>query len=289
MLLRYFQHDNIVHLAGSPLPTCYEQFKEIYLVQELMETNLGEVIKHPNLSDAHREYFTLQILSGLQAIHSAHVIHRDLKPSNILVNISSICQLKICDFGLARVLDTTESDSKFLTEEVVTLWYRAPEIMIKPTKYDQAVDLWSVGCILSEMICGKVLFPGFDAPDQLGRILHMNGKLSEEDTAFIPSRLTRKYLHNLTLPNPPTPLNTVCRDCPGSAGDLLQKLLTFNPEKRITVAEALSHSYLEGYYRPDDEPCAKPIPKDAFTFEEGVYGLNQDQLKRLVWEEIKTS
>lgn len=110
------------------------------------------------------QYFLYQLLRGLKFIHSANVLHRDLKPSNLLLNAN--CDLKICDFGLAR----TTSETDFMTEYVVTRWYRAPELLLNCSEYTAAIDVWSVGCILMEIIRREPLFPGKDYVQQLALI-----------------------------------------------------------------------------------------------------------------------
>lgn len=102
-----------------------------------------------------------QILRGLKYIHSANVLHRDLKPSNLLLNAN--CDLKIADFGLAR----TTSETDFMTEYVVTRWYRAPELLLNSSEYTSAIDVWSVGCIFAEIMTREPLFPGKDYVHQL--------------------------------------------------------------------------------------------------------------------------
>ena len=114
------------------------------------------------------QYFLYQILRGLKYIHSANVLHRDLKPSNLLLNAN--CDLKICDFGLARV--TSESD--FMTEYVVTRWYRAPELLLNSSDYTTAIDVWSVGCIFMELMDRKPLFPGRDHVHQLRLLMEVS-------------------------------------------------------------------------------------------------------------------
>lgn len=160
-----------------------------YLVQELMEADLHQIIRSGQpLTDAHFQYFVYQICRGLKYIHSANVLHRDLKPGNLLVNAD--CELKICDFGLARGYSASpEGNAGFMTEYVATRWYRAPEIMLSFQKYTKAskvfiecicsfsayiskklvfflsfcvVDMWSVGCIFAEMLGGRPLFKGRD-------------------------------------------------------------------------------------------------------------------------------
>lgn len=121
---------------------------------------MHRVIRTQELSDDHCQYFIYQTLRALKAMHSANVLHRDLKPSNLLLNAN--CDLKVCDFGLARSAASTEDNSGFMTEYVATRWYRAPEIMLTFKEYTKAIDVWSVGCILAEMLNGKPLFPGKD-------------------------------------------------------------------------------------------------------------------------------
>lgn len=178
-LLRYFNHENIISILDIQKPRNYESFNEVYLIQvrassaytmtapkltallqELMETDMHRVIRTQDLSDDHCQYFIYQTLRALKAMHSANVLHRDLKPSNLLLNAN--CDLKVCDFGLARSAASQEDNSGFMTEYVATRWYRAPEIMLTFKEYTKAIDVWSVGCILAEMLSGKPLFPGKD-------------------------------------------------------------------------------------------------------------------------------
>ena len=159
-LLRYFNHENIISILDIQKPRNFESFFEVYLIQELMETDMHRVIRTQELSDDHCQYFIYQTLRALKAMHSANVLHRDLKPSNLLLNAN--CDLKVCDFGLARSAASTEDNQGFMTEYVATRWYRAPEIMLTFKEYTKAIDVWSVGCILAEMLSGKPLFPGKD-------------------------------------------------------------------------------------------------------------------------------
>ena len=110
------------------------------------------------------QYFLYQLLRGLKYIHSSNILHRDLKPSNLLLNAN--CDLKICDFGLAR----TTSETDFMTEYVVTRWYRAPELLLNCSEYTAAIDIWSVGCIFMEILKREPLFPGRDYVQQLNLI-----------------------------------------------------------------------------------------------------------------------
>ena len=173
-LLKHLKHENIVGIVDMmpPMMRYVDDFKDVYIVSELMETDLYRIIySKQSLSLDHVQYFIYQVLRALKYIHSANVLHRDLKPSNLLVN--SNCDLKVCDFGLARgVLDSdqmrdTSKQQVMLTEYVVTRWYRAPEIMLACHEYDKPVDVWSTGCILAELLARKPYFPGEDYIDQV--------------------------------------------------------------------------------------------------------------------------
>lgn len=171
-LLKHFRHENIVGIVDMMPPTAryLEDFHDVYIVADLMETDLHRIIySKQKLSIDHVQYFIYQVLRGLKYIHSADVIHRDLKPSNLLVN--SNCDLKICDFGLARGIHEAHAEGKggtmLLTEYVVTRWYRAPEIMLACHEYSKPIDMWSVGCIFAELILRKPYFPGDDYIDQV--------------------------------------------------------------------------------------------------------------------------
>ena len=173
-LLKHLRHENIVGILDMMPPSvrCLEDFHDVYIVADLMETDLHRIIySKQKLSIDHVQYFIYQLLRGLKYIHSADVIHRDLKPSNLLVN--SNCDLKICDFGLARGINQGQSEGKggtmLLTEYVVTRWYRAPEIMLACHEYSKPIDIWSVGCIFAELIQRKPYFPGDDYIDQVCR------------------------------------------------------------------------------------------------------------------------
>ncbi|KAL9328724.1 hypothetical protein ACSQ67_003727 [Phaseolus vulgaris] len=161
-LLRHMDHENIIAIRDIIRPPRKDAFNDVYIVYELMDTDLHHIIRSDQpLNDDHCQYFLYQLLRGLKYVHSANVLHRDLKPSNLLLNAN--CDLKIADFGLARV--TSETD--FMTEYVVTRWYRAPELLLTCSEYTSAIDVWSVGCIFGEVMTREPLFPGKDYVHQL--------------------------------------------------------------------------------------------------------------------------
>ncbi|ANB11693.1 mitogen-activated serine/threonine-protein kinase FUS3 [Sugiyamaella lignohabitans] len=282
-LLRHFNHENIISILDIQKPPAYDPFQEVYLIQELMETDMYRVIGSQTLSDDHCQYFIYQTLRALKAMHSANVLHRDLKPSNLLLNAN--CDLKVCDFGLARSAASTDDNFGFMTEYVATRWYRAPEIMLTFQEYTKAIDMWSVGCILAEMLSGRPLFPGKDYHHQLMLILDVLGTPTMEDYYAVKSRRAREYIRSLPFKKK-TPFRALFPNANLLAVDLLDKMLAFNPSKRITVEEALKHPYLEQYHDPDDEPTATPIPQEFFDFDRKKDELTTEELKRMIYDEI---
>lgn len=275
-MLRHFHHENIISLLGIQKPRGYEKFNDVYLIQELMETDMHRVIHSQELSDDHCQYFIYQTLRGLKAIHSAGILHRDLKPSNLLLNAN--CDLKICDFGLARLTASIEDHQGFMTEYVATRWYRAPEIMLSFKEYTKAIDIWSVGCILAEMLNGKALFPGKDYHHQLSLILDVLGTPTKEDRDGIKSHRAQEYIKSLPFKEKRSWRAIFPRALDLSL-DLLERLLTFDPTKRISVEEALEHPYLEPYHDLEDEPTAAHIPEALFDFDKDQDSLGKEGLK----------
>lgn len=279
-LLRHFSHENVIALKDVYIPERHRNnIQDVYTVTELMDTDLHQVISSGQLlTDEHMQYFTYQILRALKHIHAANVIHRDLKPSNILLNGN--CDLKICDFGLAR-----EVRSGFLTAYVMTRWYRAPEIMLSERSYTNAVDMWSVGCILGEMIAKQPLFPGNDYVQQLKLVTDLIGSPSEEEIETIPSDHAQRFVRNHLMNRPRKSLSELFPNAPELLRDLLNQMLVFDPRRRISVADALRHPYLESLYSLDDDPEYV----DPFSFEyDGVDNLDKDTLKSAIWQEAQS-
>lgn len=256
-LLRQLVHPNLIRLYDvlRPERLCY--LEDIYLVTDLMETDLHRVIHSTQtLTDEHVAHFMRQILRALAYLHSADILHRDLKPSNILV--TSTCELKVCDLGLARYVDYSQAKEKKgasgmehfveLTEYVVTRWYRAPEILLDGCRYDKPSDLWSAGCILAELLGRKPLFPGSSTTNQLNKIFNVLGTPDVVYIANIHKEAAQKWLHRQRR-RPKIPFTELYPNANLLAIDLLEKLLVYEPAKRITAAEALRHPYLMEAFR----------------------------------------
>ena len=280
---RLMQHDNILGIQTIQLPASREDLNEIYVVVDLMETDLNTVIRSKQvMEDEHCQFFMYQILRGLKYLHSASVLHRDLKPSNLLVNSS--CDLKICDFGLARAdLPFLKVRAASMTDYVATRWYRAPEALLNYRIYTKSIDIWSVGCILGELLLRCPLLPGTSAENQLELIFDFVGTPGDEEIREIPNPLSRDKVMRV-VKRPRKDLDAMFANSNPMAVDLLRRMLVFDPRKRITVDEALEHPYLDQFRMQDDEPTTECVSYFDFAFEREV--LDMQQLKDMIYEEI---
>ncbi|CAL1608401.1 unnamed protein product [Knipowitschia caucasica] len=272
-LLKHMKHENVIGLLDTFSPsTSLEEFNDVYLVTHLMGADLNNIVKCQKLTDDHVQFLIYQILRGLKYIHSADIIHRDLKPSNLAVNED--CELKILDFGLARHTDDE------MTGYVATRWYRAPEIMLNWMHYNMTVDIWSVGCIMAELLTGRTLFPGTDHINQLQQIMRLTGTPPASLISRMPSHEARNYINSLAH-MPKRNFADVFIGANPLAVDLLEKMLVLDTDKRITAPEALAHPYFAQYHDPDDEPEAEPYDQSFESRE-----LEIDEWKRLTYEEV---
>ncbi|XP_038871570.1 mitogen-activated protein kinase 14A-like isoform X2 [Salvelinus namaycush] len=262
-LLKHMKHENVIGLLDVFTPaTSLEEFNDVYLVTHLMGADLNNIVKCQKLTDDHVQFLIYQILRGL----------KDLKPSNLAVNED--CELKILDFGLARHTDDE------MTGYVATRWYRAPEIMLNWMHYNMTVDIWSVGCIMAELLTGRTLFPGTDHINQLQQIMRLTGTPPDSVISRMPSHEARNYINSL----PQMPKRNFADVFVGAnplAVDLLEKMLVLDTDKRITASETLAHPYFSQYHDPDDEPESEPYDQSFESRE-----LEIEEWKRLTYEEV---
>ncbi|KAJ7706041.1 CMGC/MAPK protein kinase [Mycena rosella] len=249
-LLKFFSetclNENIISILDIIKPPTLDSFTEIYF-------------RTQHLTDDHCQYFVYQTLRTLKSIHSTDIVHRDLKPANLLLNAN--CDLKVCDFGLARSVKTSSTSGKeagLMTEYVATRWYRAPEIILSFKMYTK-------------------LRPGRDYSHQLDLILDVGCTPSLDECYAITSRRSRDYIRALPIKKRRA-FPTLFPSASAEAIDFLSKTLTFDSKKRMSVHEALEHPYLAAYHDAEDEPIVTPLSPSYFH-------LTKDQLKEFLYEE----
>merc|ERR1712093_278191 len=273
-------HDNVVQLLDVMKA---DNDRDIYLVFEFLETDLHAVIRANILEDIHKQYILYQMLKALKYMHTAEVLHRDLKPSNLLLN--SECFLKVADFGLARSIASLENDAvenPVLTDYVATRWYGAPEILLGSTRYTKGVDMWSVGCILGELLGGKPMFPGTSTMNQLDRIIEVTGRPSQDDIEAIDSPFAATMLESLPRTQP-TRLQEMFPHASEDALDLLRQLLQFNPHKRIDTRGALNHPYVAAFHNEEEEIACEKVIKISID-DDHKYSISE--YRNVLYQEI---
>ncbi|KAG9324175.1 hypothetical protein KVV02_007404 [Mortierella alpina] len=254
-LLKELQHSSVVQL----LDIIHDESK-LYLVFEFLDVDLKKYMDNvytltgAGLPLHHVKRYLFQLIQGVEFCHSRRILHRDLKPQNLLIDDKR--RLKLADFGLARAFGIP---LRTYTHEVITLWYRAPEILLGARHYSTAVDMWSVGCIFSEMITKKPLFPGDSEIDELFRIFKIRGT---------PNPTTWPGVESLKDWNPNFPqwdrvplIQLLPTLCPAGL-DLLEQMIEYNPAKRISAKRALLHPYFDEVRgpRPQSSHLTRPAP-----------------------------
>ncbi|KAF2897270.1 hypothetical protein ILUMI_08910 [Ignelater luminosus] len=235
------------------------------LVMEYLPSSLYDVLRDTDnpLNEAQIKCYMKMLLFGVKYMHENHIMHRDLKPANLL--IAQDGTLKIADFGLARIYVKNEPNRQY-SHQVATRWYRAPELLYGSHNYTTAVDMWAVGCIMSELYNKTPLFPGETDIEQLAIVLHTLGTPNEESwpgLAKLPdyNKITFSYSSGLSW-------NAIVPDIADESLDLIKNFLLYNHCKRLNAREALNHAYffikplacsLTEMLKPDSiKPCEMP-------------------------------
>ncbi|XP_014003681.1 mitogen-activated protein kinase 12 [Salmo salar] len=272
-LLKHMKHENVIGLVDVfTADLSLDRFHDFYLVMPFMGTDLGKLMKLQQLSEDKVQFLVYQMLKGLKYIHSAGIIHRDLKPGNLAVNQE--CELKILDFGLAR-----QADSE-MTGYVVTRWYRAPEVILSWMHYTQTVDIWSVGCIMAEMLSGKPLFKGNDHLDQLTEIMKITGTPTQEFITKLQSQDAKNYVKSLPKVQKKD-LQALFSTVNPQAVTVIERMLLLDPESRVTAAAALALPYFSEFREPEEETEAQPYDHSVDNSD-----LPLEQWKRHTFTEI---
>lgn len=231
-ILKSLNHINLISLKDVRTSTV-----PLYLAFEYIDFDLAKLLDRsayisPNLLRS----YAFQMLAGIYYLHSHRIIHRDIKPENMLITKKGV--LKICDFGMARYFAVP---MRPYTKGVVTLWYKAPELIIGGF-YELSIDIWSVGCILFEMITNVPLFPGEGQMDQINKIFSTLGTPSEDEYPGVRDKLKQKF--NMDIPDyKGCDLAEMMSGADDLLIDLVMRMLRFDPMKRISAKEALNHPY----------------------------------------------
>lgn len=350
-ILRYLNHPNVVKIRTVIPPKDFDRFNELYVVMEHAQSDLKKLVKSPvHLDHDHIQLIIYNILCGMKYIHSANILHRDLKPANILLNED--CEVKICDFGLARSIPDEKNQIDTIIEEdeeaptsqpqvtstanlphhppkltrssklavkreltghVVTRWYRAPELILLEREYTKAIDVWSIGCVVAEL-CGMLksnaptfmdrspLFPGNSCfplspdhhtkmrragfpssnTDQLNVIFEVIGTPNETELDFITDDKALMYLRSFGQ-REKKEFALIYPHSHGNVIQLMERMLLFDPRKRISVTEALASPYFDDIRDPSKELDAE-VPAD-FEFEH-IEDITAQQLRHYFIEEI---
>jgi len=236
-LLKQLQHPNIVRLYDV-----VHTEKKLTLVFEFLDQDLKKYLDacgDNGLEPYTIKSFLYQLLQGIAYCHQHRVLHRDLKPQNLLINMEG--ELKLADFGLARAFGIPVRN---YTHEVVTLWYRAPDVLMGSRKYSTPVDIWSVGCIFAEMVNGRPLFPGSSESDQLMRIFKTLGTPTKKTWPTYTDLPEYKVVDNFPS-YPVQSLKKICRRLDNIGLELLGRMLQFDPSKRISAELAMKHQYFK--------------------------------------------
>ncbi|KAG2173857.1 hypothetical protein INT43_005277 [Umbelopsis isabellina] len=242
------KHPNIVNIREIVVG---DKFDQIFMVMDFIDHDLKslmEDMKNPFLQSEVKTIM-IQLLSAVALMHDNWMIHRDLKTSNLLLNNRG--QIKVADFGLAR---TYGSPLGNMTQLVVTLWYRAPELLLGAKEYSTAVDMWSIGCIFAELVRKEPLLPGRSEIEQLDKIFKLLGMPNDK---IWPGFSDLPHAKNIAFVNQPyNNLRSKFLYLTEAGIDLMSKLLTYDPKKRISAEEALKHPYF----------AESPAPKDPAMF-----------------------
>ncbi|XP_048437514.1 probable serine/threonine-protein kinase At1g09600 isoform X3 [Pyrus x bretschneideri] len=282
-ILRRLDHPNVMKLEGlvTSRMSC-----SLYLVFEYMEHDLAGLAATRGIkfTEPQIKCYMQQLLRGLEYCHSRGVLHRDIKGSNLLLDNNGA--LKIGDFGLATFYEPDQNQA--LTSRVVTLWYRAPELLLGSTEYGVSIDLWSTGCILAEMYAGKPIMPGRTEVEQMHKIFKLCGSPSEEfwkktklplATSFKPQQPYKRRIAD------------TFKDVPPSALELIEKLLAIEPETRGSAASALSSEFFSTHplpcdpsdlpkYRPSKEFDAKLRDEEKRRKADAIKGRGPESVRR---------
>ena len=232
-ILRAMSHPSVVRL----IEVVADPGGDVHMVFPYFAYDLNRFIRSNRLGHSEVRHVFGQIASGVCYIHSRGVLHRDLKSANILLD--QRLNVSIADFGMARYTAKTS----MYTPGMVTLWYRAPEILLGSPTYSYGVDVWSLGCILAEMYLGRMIFQGNTEIAQLEMIIHACGSINE---GSYPGVQSLPGFRTFRLPQSPRRIEGIIEKHDASAVELVSRMLCIDPQSRITISQVVESKYLAG-------------------------------------------
>jgi len=288
-IMQQLKHPNIVELKNN-FYTNGEKPDEVFLnlVLEFVPDTVYRVSRHyskmkQTLPYIYTKLYTYQILRALSYIHSIGICHRDIKPQNLLLDPTTGV-LKLCDFGSAKMLVKGEPNVSYICSR----YYRAPELIFGSTTYTAAIDVWSVGCVLAELLLGQPLFPGESGVDQLVEIIKVLGTPTREEIQAMNPTYTEYKFPQIKG----HPWTKVFRSrTPPEAIDLVSKLLSYTPTTRFTALEACSHPFFDELREASTIlPNGKPLPPNLFNFsDQELANSNPTLINKLIPGRNKSS
>uniref|UniRef100_A0A7E4ZWW3 Cyclin-dependent kinase 7 n=1 Tax=Panagrellus redivivus TaxID=6233 RepID=A0A7E4ZWW3_PANRE len=265
-LLREIEHENVITLRDV-----IGGKNTIQIVMDFMETDLERLIvdrQNTIISTAQIKNMTIQLLLGLEHLHTHWILHRDLKPNNLLLN--SAGRLKITDFGLARFFGSPGREYSHL---VVTRWYRAPELLFGARSYSTGIDIWAVGCIIGELLLRNPVFPGEGDIDQLVKICNVLGAPTEDNWTDV-TKLPNYMPFNV---EPAFNLRTVFSAASNDMLELISSCFKYDPKERCTATSALEMEY----FKSEPFPCHDSELPGVSNVEKITANANRKRLREV--------
>jgi len=255
-----------------------DPFDAVYVEMELIDIDLRSILNQRKLSSNYVTLFSYQLLRSLKYIHSANVIHRDVTPANIFINIDTL-MLKVGDFGASRILDPSYHTSRKMSVSSTSTWYQAPELMVTPGNYSNAIDVWAAACVIFEMCTGAVLFKGSHALEQMELICGQIENNADDWASLCSGDQLLISKHQIDSNPLQSMQQKYCSQIDHDLLDLLSQMLQFDWRKRLCVEEALKHRCFEEYVCSSDEPVhTSPFYLEDELDELSLYQLHE-QLK----------
>uniref|UniRef100_A0ACD5TQ27 Uncharacterized protein n=1 Tax=Avena sativa TaxID=4498 RepID=A0ACD5TQ27_AVESA len=283
-LMRSINHPNIVCLKHCFFSTTSKDELFLNIVMEFVPETLYRVLQHycnakQGMPLIYVKLYMYQVFRGLAYLHTVGVCHRDVKPQNILVDALTH-QVKICDFGSAKVLVKGEPNISYICSR----YYRAPELIFGATEYTTSIDIWAAGCVLAELLLGQPLFPGDTGVDQLVEIIKVLGTPTREEIRCMNPNYTEFRFPQIKA----HPWHKVFhKKMPPEAIDLASRLLQYSPSLRCTALDACAHPFFDELREPNARlPNGRPFPP-LFNFKHELANASPDLISRLVPEHVR--